>query len=264
LETCYKCKTKYWRDFPVRNNWHRHEHETGRTCQVKGCGGELLDTIVNFGEDELQVPWDLAVENMSKADLVIVLGSSLRVRRSCDLPVMCFENNPNAKLVIVNLQKTPHDDRAQINIHARTDYVIEAVMHELCIDIPDFLFERTFEMGIESTDDGERAYVRDCNGFIATVVHGVVFRVYYHDGTVEEKELKYRWDDMEYAMPVQDEVKTIQVELNFNFVKREDVSNVITLETSERTCKYSLSRKSSDGVITFAKINKQSSNCTIN
>jgi NAD-dependent SIR2 family protein deacetylase len=269
LEICHTCKKEHWRDYPVRNNWHRHEHETGRKCEVKGCNGELLDTIVNFGEDELEEPWNKAVENMKKSDLVIVLGSSLRVRRSCDLPVMCFDDTDgkeNVRLVIVNLQKTPQDERAQMVVHSRTDAFMKVVMRELNLEIDDYLFERTYELGIETLTNGtKRLYVRDPghDKHIATVVHGVTFRMYYSNGTVEEKKLIYRWDDMEYVHIVGADITSAEADLNFNFVApREQGGNKVTIRIdaifgrSNAWQQFHFVRKTSQEVITVTPLEK--------
>lgn len=272
LEVCSTCNARHWRDYPVRNNWHRHEHETGRKCEVKGCGGDLLDTIVNFGEDELEEPWNKAVKNMKKADLVIVLGSSLRVRRSCDLPGMCFEDTDgkkNIRLVIVNLQKTPQNDRAQMVVHSRTDLLMQKVMNELSLEIDDYLFERTYELGVEVLTDGtKRVYLRDpgYDRHIATVVDGVTFRILYENGSTEEKDLKYRWDDLDYLHNIHEEVANLEAILHFNFTpSREEGGNrsVLTVSKTDTVeggmwSQFLISRRTSDGVIKVSVREKQS------
>lgn len=63
---------------------------------------------------------------------MIVLGSSLTVSPACDLPLYAKD------LVIVNLQHTQHDEKASIRIFAKTDLVMELLMKELGLTIPDF------------------------------------------------------------------------------------------------------------------------------
>lgn len=55
---------------------------------------------------------DSAWEHTDKADLALVLGSSLKVGPACDMPVQVAKNGGN--LVIVNLQHTPFDGRASL------------------------------------------------------------------------------------------------------------------------------------------------------
>ncbi len=52
LEKCKKCGKEYLRDFRVRNpNNKVHEHKSGRTCDDDKCKGDLIDSIINFGEN---------------------------------------------------------------------------------------------------------------------------------------------------------------------------------------------------------------------
>jgi len=71
----------------------------------------------------------LAYAHARAADLMLVMGSSLLVS------VWAVEEvaeNRKAKLVIINLQKTPFDDSALV-IHERTDKVMKMVMDKLNI-----------------------------------------------------------------------------------------------------------------------------------
>ena len=51
LEVCKKCGREHMRDHRVRTAQKVHEHGTGRTCDTPSCGGQLEDTIINFGEN---------------------------------------------------------------------------------------------------------------------------------------------------------------------------------------------------------------------
>ena len=42
---------QYLRDYRVRCARNVHDHATGRRCDNAECGGALVDTIVNFGEN---------------------------------------------------------------------------------------------------------------------------------------------------------------------------------------------------------------------
>jgi len=70
---------------------------TGRQCEK--CGGELQHTIINFGEKVEGREWKQALPHAKKADLMIVLGSSLKVRPAVDLVEIAD------KIVICNLQR---------------------------------------------------------------------------------------------------------------------------------------------------------------
>lgn len=130
VEECEKCLKSYKRSFVTRTATGLFEHHTGRYCQ---CGGPLRDTIVNFGNTFEHVPsmedqHDAAWVHCLKADLVLVLGSSLSVPTACDLPEECLEpregKQDGGKLVIVNLQRTPKDSLASLRIFASCDDVM--------------------------------------------------------------------------------------------------------------------------------------------
>lgn len=131
-EECSICLARYRREFPVRCATGLRDHLTGRSCE--SCeGGALRDIIVNFGNTVEEVPsmeaqHDQAWMQCLKAELVVVLGSSLSVPTACDLPEECiaprFDKPSGGRLVIVNLQRTPKDEIASLSIRARCDEVL--------------------------------------------------------------------------------------------------------------------------------------------
>jgi len=95
------------------------------------CGGFIRPSVVLFGEPLDRNAIEDASHESEKADLFIVLGSSLAVSPANSLPVLAKENG--AKLVIVNMDPTPLDSIADVVIHNRK--------------IGDFLQEINREMG---------------------------------------------------------------------------------------------------------------------
>ena len=107
-----------------------HNHCTGVRC---GCGGELLDTIINFNEFLHPEVTSAASALSAPADLVLVLGSSMRV-----VTTEAFKDvqaNGGA-LVVVNLQKTPYDKAARLRVFAECDELMGRVMALLDLPIP--------------------------------------------------------------------------------------------------------------------------------
>mmetsp|Transcript_11905 Transcript_11905/g.27642 ORF Transcript_11905/g.27642 Transcript_11905/m.27642 type:complete len:455 (-) Transcript_11905:2568-3932(-) len=138
------------RDFKTRNSKtakSAKEHRTGRIC--KACGGDMHDTIINFGESLPDRDLSMANDQAGQADLCLALGSSLSVSPANHIPeqVGCKQGG---RLVIVNLMRTPLDGHADLVIHAKCDTVMELLMEELAIDIPTFKLQRKFEIGATS------------------------------------------------------------------------------------------------------------------
>jgi len=116
-----------------------HNHETGQHCTYPRCRGMLHDTIINFGEylhEEVQQP---ANTQGSTADLLLVLGSSLRVI-TCDALESIQEQR--GALVIVNLQKTPYDRACKLRIFSDCDTVMQMLMEKLDMPIPPWVLKR--------------------------------------------------------------------------------------------------------------------------
>jgi len=79
------------------------------------CGGFLRPSVVLFGESLPMETLDRAFIAAEKAELFIVLGSSLQVSPANQLPIEAKQNG--AKLVIVNMEETEQDDIADLVIH---------------------------------------------------------------------------------------------------------------------------------------------------
>ena len=88
VEKCRKCGKEYLRDFTVVGTFH----STGRICDNPSCGGPLMDTIINFGEN-LPQGKDFCTHGVSH---VVMCGSrvqrpwkratSIPTKQTCALP----------------------------------------------------------------------------------------------------------------------------------------------------------------------------------
>ncbi|XP_068607317.1 NAD-dependent protein deacetylase sirtuin-7 [Brachionichthys hirsutus] len=145
IEVCTSCSPvrEYVRLFDVTERTSLHRHGTGRRCSH--CGSELRDTIVHFGErGTLEEPlnWKGAAEAAGKADVILCLGSSLKVlKKYACLWCMNRPASRRPKLYIVNLQWTPKDHLAVLKVHGKCDDVMSLLMDELNIQIP--VYDRT-------------------------------------------------------------------------------------------------------------------------
>ncbi|XP_056136660.1 NAD-dependent protein deacetylase sirtuin-7 [Lampris incognitus] len=140
IEVCTSCSPvrEYVRLFDVTERTSLHRHGTGRRCSH--CSSELRDTIVHFGERgtlEQPLNWRGAAEAAKKADVILCLGSSLKVlKKYACLWSMNKPASKRPKLYIVNLQWTPKDELATMKIHGKCDDVMSHLMEYLGIQIP--------------------------------------------------------------------------------------------------------------------------------
>ncbi|TMS23965.1 NAD-dependent protein deacetylase sirtuin-7 [Larimichthys crocea] len=171
IEVCTTCSPvrEYVRLFDVTERTSLHRHGTGRRCSH--CGAELRDTIVHFGERgtlEQPLNWKGAAEAAGMADVILCLGSSLKVlKKYACLWSMNRPASKRPKLYIVNLQWTPKDDLAVLKIHGKCDDVMSLLMEELNIQIPvakDPIFSLATPLQPEELDSCTREVIATING----------------------------------------------------------------------------------------------------
>ncbi|XP_031561543.1 NAD-dependent protein deacetylase sirtuin-6-like [Actinia tenebrosa] len=135
VDKCDKCGKEYIRKTATTSVGQKR---TGKSCvqqRRRGtCRGKLCDTILDW---EANLPYDdlLAAEQQSRqSDLSLCLGTSLQILPSGNLPLITKKNG--GKIVIVNLQKTKHDKKADLKINYYVDEVMKRVMKMLGLEIP--------------------------------------------------------------------------------------------------------------------------------
>ncbi|CAF0869400.1 unnamed protein product [Rotaria sordida] len=145
LEICKKCQTKYLRDFRTRTAAKAHDHQTTRKCAK--CRSTLYDSIINFGENLPKQELEASFEHARKADVCLVLGSSLRVTLAADIPQLVGKRG--GKLIIGNLQLTLLAQLTKLNIHALCDDIMQGLMAKLNIPIPEWELHRRIRITIK-------------------------------------------------------------------------------------------------------------------
>lgn len=93
------------------------------------CGGELVKSVVDFGESLPEKDLRLSFEHSRKSDLFVVVGSSLVVTPAADMPREALHSG--AKLIIINQGKTPFDTRASLRFYEGIGDVLPAAVKRL-------------------------------------------------------------------------------------------------------------------------------------
>ena len=122
---------------------------------------QLRDSIIHFGEklrNGSPYNWEAARDTVKNADLIICLGSSLKVLKhyACLWP-----KKKTTSLYIVNIQWTPKDKFAKTKIHGYCDEVLRLVVKNLQMtDFPAFNINNyalhtdpIFKIAVKLTDD---------------------------------------------------------------------------------------------------------------
>ena len=107
--TCTRCKKIYDKDrvFKCKN------------IPKCDCGGLIKPNVVLYGEGLPEEEFTKSIESIEKADMLMVLGSSLTV-----YPAAGLINYFHGKyLVIINLDETPYDDKADLVINDKLSHV---------------------------------------------------------------------------------------------------------------------------------------------
>ncbi len=79
------------------------------------CGGLMKSATISFGQSMPELAMKKSYKAAETCDLFLVLGSSLVVYPAADLPLIAKKNN--STLVIVNQERTDHDQFADLVIN---------------------------------------------------------------------------------------------------------------------------------------------------
>ena len=79
------------------------------------CGGVMKPDVILFGEQLPIRVLNQAMDEARRCDLILVAGSSLEVTPAADIPFLAVDSG--AKAIMVNLEPTAFDSRADIVIH---------------------------------------------------------------------------------------------------------------------------------------------------
>ena len=116
---CMKCQKKYSLE------------DVSKKVEAEGippkctCGGYIRPDVVLFGEALPADVLEKAREESMKADVFLVIGSSLVVQPAASLPVIAKQNG--AKLIIINKDPTPLDSMSDLLFHQKATEVLGAL-----------------------------------------------------------------------------------------------------------------------------------------
>lgn len=133
LMRCLQCGNK----FKKREVWDDEKWGPGYLTypKIEGqpncpkCGGRLVSTVVNFGDPIPTEELEFSIENSSKSDVFVVVGSSLLVSPASNMPRTALKHGAN--LILINNQKTPMDRNASVRFFESAGQVLEDILNEI-------------------------------------------------------------------------------------------------------------------------------------
>ncbi len=107
---CLQCAQRY------ELEWVREIFSAGERLPVcRSCGGIVKTATISFGQSMPEAAMEQAHEVTRRADLFVVLGSSLVVYPAAGFPILAKRNG--ARLAIVNRDATEQDAIADLVVH---------------------------------------------------------------------------------------------------------------------------------------------------
>ncbi len=118
---CLECGRRY-----PREEIERRVEAGEKVPKCDACGGIMKPATISFGQQMPEKETSEAERRSAACDLFLVAGSSLVVYPAAQMPLVAKESG--AKLVIINLEPTPHDRYADLAIHERTGEALPQIM----------------------------------------------------------------------------------------------------------------------------------------
>lgn len=113
--SCRKCKHSY------KASKFAACFAAGKVPHCPACGKALKPDLTFFGEELPSKPMRLAELAFQNADLVMILGTSLRVSPANSLPLMRAQGTP---MIIINHDSTPYDSVASYVSHRQIGVIL--------------------------------------------------------------------------------------------------------------------------------------------
>lgn len=121
---CLECKKRYPRDYA-----HQKMLAGEKVPRCGACNGILKPATVAYGQSMPVRQTEEAMDRSGKCDVFLAAGSSLVVYPAAQMPVLAKQGG--ARLVIINLGETPHDELADVIIAARTGETMAKIVAKI-------------------------------------------------------------------------------------------------------------------------------------
>jgi len=121
---CLDCGSRYPRE-EIQQRLEVGE----KVPRCDSCGGILKPATVAFGQPMPERETREAERRAAACDLFLVAGSSLVVYPAAQMPLIAKDNG--ARLVIINLEPTPHDHHADVVINGKTGDILPQMVGQI-------------------------------------------------------------------------------------------------------------------------------------
>ncbi|XP_040575971.1 NAD-dependent protein deacetylase Sirt6 [Lepeophtheirus salmonis] len=144
IDKCGTCSRMFVRPTPSKTVGQKTLGDAcpGRRSNGRPCRGKVHDFTLDWEDSLPDEDLDLSHSFSVLADLSIVLGSTLQIIPSGTLPTYAkkYESvrTNGGKLVIINLQPTKHDSKADLIIRGYVDDIMAQLFDELGYDVPEY------------------------------------------------------------------------------------------------------------------------------
>ncbi len=118
---CLECGQRY-----PREEIQKRVESGEKVPKCDTCGGIMKPATISFGQPMPEKETREAERRSATCDLFLVAGSSLVVYPAAQMPLVAKDSG--AKLVIINLEPTPHDRYADVTIHEKTGEVLPQII----------------------------------------------------------------------------------------------------------------------------------------
>jgi NAD-dependent protein deacetylase/lipoamidase len=122
--SCLSCGKKYERD-----QIEERIRSGVKVPYCDDCSGILKPETISFGQAMPQDKMATAIRYADACDLCVVLGSSLVVYPAASIPIRAVESG--AKLMIINRDKTPLDQHADLVVHDSVGKVLGDMIEDV-------------------------------------------------------------------------------------------------------------------------------------